>query len=104
MSYCHLKDSKENMSFLKKFRHSLPSYNKDRWDILEFLIVHFSLSTASIKWARFQNTSDLLCEAGDRGGVVVWESRKCTNKLTEVETSWDKHRSAIWVKALRLLC
>lgn len=46
----------------------------------------YTVSTASIKWARFQNTSDLLREAGDRGGVVVWESRKCTNKLTEVET------------------
>ena len=78
----------------------MPSYNKDRWDILEFLIVHFSLSTASIKWAHFQSTSDLLCKAGDRGGVVVWESRKCTNKLTKVETWWDKYRSAIWVYAL----
>ena len=70
MSYCHLKDIKENIRvFFLKFRHSLPSYNKDRWDILEFLILHFSLSTASIKWARFQNTSGLLCEAGDRDGV-----------------------------------
>lgn len=68
MSYCHLKDIKENIRvFFLNFVilcHPTTQTVETSWSSL-----HFSLSTASIKWARFQNMSGLLCEARDRDGV-----------------------------------